>query len=143
MSDGNGSEEATVAPPTPREAIKLTGQKLKDEPNKALAQLARANARSKQAGADQEDDYVHISASYYTLRWGLAILALCFPCLVIFNAGGCDHLRDSLSAYYHYAVADPDHYGAGTARNVFVGVLCAIGAFLVLYRGYSSPEDTL
>jgi len=40
--------------------------------------------------------------------------------------------QTSISAYYW--TLDPE-------RNAFVGVLCAVGVFLLLYKGYSWFED--
>jgi hypothetical protein len=84
--------------------------------------------------------YASISASYFTLRRGLAILALIFPVALVVGAGA-GHLQASISAYYHFSIAHPQTYGAGAMRDVFVGVLWAIGAFLFFYRGYSTRED--
>lgn len=72
---------------------------------------------------------VSITSTYFMLRRGMALLAFALP--VILWAGG--GLEGSLSAYYH---AD-----GGRMRDVFVGVLWAIGACLLLYRGYSTAED--
>ena len=74
----------------------------------------------------------NISASYFMLRRGMAVLALAFPVL-LWLGGGPGDLQGSLSAYYH---AD-----GGRMRDVFVGGLWALGAFLFLYRGYSTAED--
>ena len=70
-----------------------------------------------------------ITATYFMLRRGMAITAFALP-VMLWTGGG---LEGSLSAYYH---AD-----AGRMRDVFVGVLWAIGAALLLYRGYSAAED--
>src|SRR3546814_11716292 len=55
--------------------------------------------------------------------------------------GGLHHIQPSLSAYYHFAPDAADQYGAGTMRDAFVGMLCAIGSFLFFYRGHSFQED--
>jgi hypothetical protein len=79
---------------------------------------------------DKADDILaNISASYFMLRRGMALIAFAFPVLLWVGGG----LEGSLSAYYH---AD-----GGRLRDVFVGVLWAIGSFLALYRGYSTAED--
>ncbi|HEX8238235.1 MAG TPA: hypothetical protein VF574_00665 [Allosphingosinicella sp.] len=90
----------------------------------------------------RSDLYETISGSYFTLRRGLALLALAFPVLLWLVAGP-EHLQASISAYYHYhgTGAGPSPFGSGSARDVFVGVLWAIGAFLFFYRGYSRRED--
>jgi len=80
-----------------------------------------------------------ISSSYFRLRRGLAVLALALP-LVLWLGADPARLQGSISAYYHFA---PDHvaYGGGTMRDVFIGALWTIGAFLFFYRGYSRAED--
>ena len=91
------------------------------------------------AGDDREAVLASITASYFFLRRGLAIIAFVFP-VVLWLGADPAHLQTSISAYYHYS---PDSAGAGDGamRDVFVGVLWAIGAFLVLYSGYSKKED--
>jgi Protein of unknown function (DUF998) len=85
-------------------------------------------------------DPLSISTSYEVLRNGIGVLGFAFP-IVLIVGGGLDHIQSSLSAYYHYSSAQPDQYGAGTVRDLFVGMLCAIGAFLFFYRGHSLQED--
>lgn len=76
----------------------------------------------------------HITASYTTLRIGMAALAIALPFLL----WGLGHifvdlpLQGSMSAYYH---------AGGIVRDVFVGTLFAIGVFLMLYRGYTIFEN--
>ena len=74
----------------------------------------------------------NIQASYFFLRRGMAFLALAFP-LILWLGGGADALQNSMSAYYHAH--------QGQMRDVFVGILWAIGAFLFLYKGYSRQEN--
>lgn len=84
-------------------------------------------------GGDPRDAVLaNIQASYFFLRRGMAVLALAFP-LALWIGGGLADLQPSISAYYH---AD-----GGAMRDVFVGGLWAIGAFLFLYKGYSRAED--
>ncbi len=84
-----------------------------------------------------------ISASYFRLRRGLAIVAFALPIVLALGARGT--LQGSISAYYHYAAAacdpGPCPAGGGTMRDVFVGGLWMIGSFLIFYRGYSVAED--
>ena len=82
----------------------------------------------------------NISASYFLLRGGLALLAFALP-ILLWLGGGWDHLQGSISAYYHYSAAGDLRYGAGTVRDVLVGILWAAGAFLFFYKGYSWKED--
>lgn len=63
--------------------------------------------------------------SYLTLRRAIGVLGIALP-FVLPALGGAQH---SLSAYY------------GTpARDVLVGTLCLIGAFLLAYRGYDRRD---
>ena len=73
----------------------------------------------------------HIYSTYFWLRVGMAVLALVFPPL-LWIAGHYIHtpLQNSMSAYYHSEL-----------RDVFVGILFAIGFFLFLYKGFSKGED--
>lgn len=77
----------------------------------------------------------HFLATYLSLRRGIAWVAIVFP--VVLWAGG--HLRadlplqQSMSAYYHA--------GDGAMRDVFTGVLVAVGVALSLYRGFTTLEN--
>lgn len=74
----------------------------------------------------------HILATYTTMRIGMGIIAFLFPLSLwlIGSALGVPSMLGSMSAYYHSVM-----------RNLFVGVLFAIGSFLFLYRGYSIAEN--
>lgn len=103
----------------------------------------------------------HMLATYQTLRIVLFAIALIFPwALWIGGSISEDHLelQGSMSAYYHAnaisdrefssakreqrepqkALLDP---GRGVMRNWFVGALFAIGALLIVYKGYRPAED--
>jgi hypothetical protein len=91
----------------------------------------------------------HIVKTYSVLRHGLGFLAIALPivlAVVGFIKDGL-MLQDSISAYYHAFVptAQPpglhDIAGNGVMRNWFVGILWAVGVFLVLYRGYGRREN--
>jgi hypothetical protein len=99
-----------------------------------------AGPASAVASARADDIFKNISASYFLLRRGLAALAFAFPILLWLGAGP-DDVQASISAYYHFNAGQAPEFGAGTMRNVFVGVLWAIGAFLFFYKGYSWKED--
>ncbi|MGH6626003.1 MAG: hypothetical protein ACRECD_05585 [Burkholderiaceae bacterium] len=74
----------------------------------------------------------HIADTYLRLRRGMGLLALLFP-PVLWLGGAMwfgRPLQTSMSAYYHTGM-----------RDVFVGVLCAIGSFLFLYKGFTRKED--
>ncbi len=73
----------------------------------------------------------HIRDTYFSTRLGIAIIGILFP-LILWLIGlqlGVE-LQGSISAYYHTPI-----------RNVFVGILFAIGTSLYLYKGYSTVED--
>jgi hypothetical protein len=74
----------------------------------------------------------HMAATYLTLRRGIAVIAALLPLLLWL--GGMARfglpLQDSMSAYYNTGM-----------RDVFVGVLCATGAFLYLYKGFGDLEN--
>ncbi len=77
----------------------------------------------------------HITATYINLRVGLALLAIALPfvlAVVGYLVFGLP-LQGSMSAYYHA--------GEGAVRDVFVGVLIAVGAFLYLYKGFTAWEN--
>jgi hypothetical protein len=70
--------------------------------------------------------------SYLFLRRAIGVLGFALPIVVIvgkeiLQGGG---LLGSLSGYYY-----------SDMRNVFVGILCAIGVFLISYRGYGRVDD--
>jgi hypothetical protein len=95
------------------------------------------------AGGGAGPVYESISGSYFLLRRGLAGLAFLFP-IALWLLAGPEHLQRSISAYYHFHHV-PDGGtslpGTGAMRDLFVGVLWAIGAFLFFYKGYSKKED--
>ena len=75
----------------------------------------------------------HMAGTYFSLRWGMAGIAFAFPLFLAIGGLIVDHepLRGSMSAYYH----------SETLRDVFVGVLVAVGACLYLYKGFSTAEN--
>lgn len=77
----------------------------------------------------------HITESYLTIRRGIAIIAFLFPIILLVTSYGGDSegLKASISAYYH---SELDFH-----RDLLVGVLSAIGVFLILYKGSSEWED--
>lgn len=73
----------------------------------------------------------HILDTYFSTRVGIGIISILFP-LILWLIGsqfGIE-LQSSISAYYHTPM-----------RNVFVGILFAVGTSLYLYKGYSTVED--
>lgn len=107
-------------------------------PHPAAVPAAAPGPRAARTG----DLYDTISGSYFTLRRGLALLALAYP-VALWLLAGPEHLQGSISAYYHFhhSAGGPSPFGGGSARDVFVGGLWAVGAFLFFYRGYSRRED--
>ena len=81
---------------------------------------------ARELAAKQQDE---LALSQLHLRKGLGILGIALP-LMLFLASDLNSdidLRRSLSAYYY----------APHLRDMLVGVLWAIGAFLVFCRGYA------
>lgn len=76
----------------------------------------------------------HITGTYLSLRLGMALIAIFFP-IVLWLGGVAEGqpLQESMSAYYFS--------GGGAMRDVFVGVLFAIGAFLYAYKGFNDLEN--
>jgi hypothetical protein len=68
-----------------------------------------------------------LALSQLSLRKGLGLLGLALPAVFLLGSPGIP-LQRSLSAYYYIP----------HLRDLLVGVLWAIGAFLVFYRGYST-----
>lgn len=97
----------------------------------------------------QDSIQKHIVLTYVFLRLGIGTLAIALP--VILSVLGFIRyglvLQDSLSAYYHAYVPTsqlPDVFsvaGNGVMRNWFVGILWAIGFFLILYQGFGRRES--
>ena len=72
--------------------------------------------------------------SYLTLRKVLGVLGITLPAILIAGSliiGRCNRIQQSISDYYFTDMG-----------SVFVGMLCAIGLFLITYKGYD-PLDHL
>lgn len=80
----------------------------------------------------------HMRSSYLNTRWGMALIALMLPILVVVTGAVFDDLplQSSLSAYYWAT-----NTGANQARIPFVGLLVTLGCFLFLYKGFTREED--
>jgi hypothetical protein len=79
----------------------------------------------------------NMMSTYFMLRLGIVILSVTLPILLL-GYSFVTHgrlLESSMSAFYG---AD-----GGAMRNVFVGILWAIGFSLFLYQGFSPIEDWL
>src|SRR5262245_15381653 len=72
--------------------------------------------------------------SYLTLRKAVGYLGLLMPIIVRLGARYFEHIpsNDSISAYYYTGM-----------RDVFVGILAAIGVFLFCYRGPDTQDNVL
>jgi len=93
---------------------------------------------------EQSDLQKHIYRTYFFLRWGLALLAFFFPFLLVGIGWLWDiSLQESMSHYY-FAIAPADPLlREFPMRPWFVGILWALGSFLILYKGFSWQEDWL
>jgi hypothetical protein len=85
----------------------------------------------------QTDLQKHLLATYFSLRFGIFVIAVVFPLLLWL--GGCVYvgveLQDSMSAYYHAAK------DGRSMRDWFVGVLFSAAICLYVYKGYSRAEN--
>ncbi|MFN3940325.1 MAG: DUF998 domain-containing protein [Chitinophagales bacterium] len=71
--------------------------------------------------------------SYIALRRAIGWLGILLPLILLFSnmvIYGCDRLIPSISHYYYTRAGD-----------VFVGVLCAVGIFLLCYKGYETTPE--
>lgn len=87
----------------------------------------------------------HIRLTYFSLRVGLGVLALVFPVLLVSYGYFIERIpvQDSMSAYYFAFVPANSPLRVFPTRVFFVGILWAIGCFLILYRGFSNTENWL
>jgi len=85
----------------------------------------------------------HFSATYFSLRLGLATLAFVFPVFLYLWAKLVHGLplQPSMSAYFF--AADATHCADFPMRTFFVGFLFAIGAALYAYKGLTDLENGL
>lgn len=70
--------------------------------------------------------------SYLTLRKAVGIIGMALPFVLVIGRILLEKpgILSSISSYYHSVMGD-----------VFVGSLCAIGVFLLSYRGYERVDD--
>lgn len=84
----------------------------------------------------------YIRATYWALRLGMSSVGFVFPIfLVVLGKAFGVGLQGSMSAYYHACPTEP--CTTGTMRDWFVGMLFLLGAFLLIYRGFSTRENTV
>lgn len=86
----------------------------------------------------------HFSATYFSLRAGMALLAAAFPLLLVMMGDSRYEVatQPSLSAYF-WAVGAPLQCASFPLRTVFAGVLIAIAMCLYAYKGYTTLENWL
>lgn len=92
---------------------------------------------------DPNDLWRHFSATYLSIRLGLAVLSFAFPVL-LWQWGRQVHalpLQPSMSAYFW--AAGPDDCASFPMRTIFVGILVAIGAGMFVYKGLTTLENWL
>ncbi len=87
----------------------------------------------------------HIRITNFSLRFGLAVLAFLFPVLLVSYGYLIEQIpvQKSLSAYYFAYATEDIPLRVFPMRGFFVGILWAIGCFLILYRGFSKTENWL
>jgi hypothetical protein len=85
----------------------------------------------------------HIRLIHSWLRGGLGVLAFLFPVLLVGIGYFVEGIppKDQLSAYYF--AFNPSSLRQFPLRGLFIGILWAIGCFLILYRGFSKTENRL
>lgn len=69
--------------------------------------------------------YRRIRSAIGTLGMGLPIVLLTLPLLPFFKTS----IQESISHYYYTNL-----------RELFTGVLCAVGLFLIRYKGHQNPQ---
>ena len=95
------------------------------------------------SGDLQKDDLQkQIYATYFSLRFGLGLVAFLFPLLLwgIGHFRGLD-FQPSMSDYYFAFAPEKSELREFRMRGLFVGFLFAIGLFLYLYKGFSRTEN--
>ena len=80
--------------------------------------------------AEKRDEMV---LSYHRLRTALGLIGIALPVVLILGGLLADQrIEPSISDFYHTV-----------QRDIFVGSLCAIGVFLICYRGYQLQSGEL
>jgi hypothetical protein len=96
--------------------------------------------RSAGSGRPTRSDEDVLVTNYMFLRKAVGLLGTFLPFILLaFNPifvtvvnNGCGLVPDSISGYYY-----------SSARNIFVGGLCALGLFLIAYVGYDLGDRQL
>jgi hypothetical protein len=79
----------------------------------------------------------NILNTYFTLRMGIVVMSAGLPLLLIGYSWATHGRLEELTMSAFYGA-----YG-GAMRNWFVGILWAVGSFLILYSGFSALEEWL
>ena len=77
----------------------------------------------------------HMTRTYFTVRLGMVLIAFLLPPVLVIGGLIVERpplVRPSMSDYYN---------GPALLGDVFVGALVAVGALLLLYKGFSAAED--
>jgi hypothetical protein len=84
------------------------------------------------AAESKSGDTDDLVISYLTLRRAVGVIGTALPFVLVIGKWLLDGwgIQPSISAYYYTSM-----------RNVLVGSLCAIGVFLLSYRGYERADD--
>ena len=86
----------------------------------------------------------HMISTYFSLRRFMWIVALLTPAVVVlWGLFWKVPWQDSISAYYFAPEGDLWNYSPYPVRVLFVGILFALGACLVVYKGFTHLEDWL
>lgn len=83
--------------------------------------------------ATPDPDLDTLALSHLALRMALGVIGLCLPVVLI--------LGTAITEVTPYRTLISAHYYAPNLGPVFVGSLCAIGVFLLYYRGYPNRSD--
>ncbi len=82
-----------------------------------------------------KDDLPDIKRSYLIQRIGMAAMGFLLPVILFLSSlFGRTEFELSMSAYY---------YSLELERNIFIGILCAVGTSLMFYKGETLIEDRL
>lgn len=84
---------------------------------------------SPSVSTEPSDSGEGLSFDYRTIRLLIGMIAMLFPLVIRLRAG---EMTDSISWSYYT-----------NARDLFVGLLFVIGAFLASYKGHKSTEDAM
>jgi len=83
--------------------------------------------------SERSRDKNELIVNYMFLRQTVGWIGTLLPIVLLAGAAFTSNARpDSMSGYYYTDM-----------RNIFVGTLCALGVFLVAYRGYDGVDESI